>query len=130
VSGGKPSAKGSSGAFGAAARLPLDGGPQITVWRRERAVGLTDKERRTLDELAESLARDHPHLARELTRGPVLRPYQRWLANTLLIVAPPLIVLGFVILQTLVVTIGCVALIAGTILVAAGSRRLRRKRPL
>jgi hypothetical protein len=93
-------------------------------------VGLTDKERRTLDDLAENLARDHPHLARELTRGPVVWPYRRRLASTLLIAAPPLIVLGFMILQTLVVTIGCLALIAGTILVAAGSRRPRRKRPL
>ena len=94
------------------------------------AVGLTDKERRTLDELAENLARDDPHLARELTGGPVVWPYPRWLASTLLIAAPPLIVLGFMILQTLVVTIGCLALIAGTTLVAAGSRRPRWKRPL
>jgi hypothetical protein len=34
-------------------------------------VGQTDKERRTLDELAENHARDHPHLARQLTRGQV-----------------------------------------------------------
>jgi hypothetical protein len=93
-------------------------------------VGLTDKERRTLDELAENLARDHPRLARELTKGQVLWPYRRRLASTLLIVAPPLIVLGFIALQTLVVTIGCLALIAGTILVTAGSRRPRRKRLL
>jgi hypothetical protein len=93
------------------------------------AVGLTDKERRTLDELAENLTRDHPHLARALTRGPVPRPYRRRLASTLLITAPPLIILGFLALQTLVVTIGCLALIAGTILVAAGSRRPPRRRP-
>jgi hypothetical protein len=92
-------------------------------------VGLTDKERRTLDELAENLARDHPHLARALTRGPVPRPHRRRLAATLLIAAPPLIILGFIILQTLIVTIGRLALITGTILVAAGSRRPRRKRP-
>jgi hypothetical protein len=94
------------------------------------AVGLTDKERRTLDELAENLARDHPHLARELTQGPVVWPYRRRLARTLLIAAPLLMVLGFMILQALVVTIGCLALIAGTILVVAGSRRPRWKRPL
>jgi uncharacterized membrane protein HdeD (DUF308 family) len=91
-------------------------------------VGLTDKERRTLDELAENLARDHPHLARELTHGQVLWPYRRRLARTLLVVAPALIVFGFVALQTLVVTIGCLALIAGTILVAASLRRPRWKR--
>jgi Protein of unknown function (DUF3040) len=92
-------------------------------------MGLTDKERRTLDELTENLARDHPQLARELTRGPVRWPYRRRLASTLLITAAPLVILGFIILQTLVVTIGCVALIAGTILIAAGSRRPRRVRP-
>ena len=94
------------------------------------AVGLTDKERRTLDELTQNLARDHPQLARELTRAPAPRPHRRRLATTFLIAAPPLIVLGFINLQTLVVTIGCLALIAGTILVAAGSRRRRWKRPL
>jgi hypothetical protein len=92
-------------------------------------VGLADKERRTLDELAENLACDHPHLARELTRGQVQWPYRRRLASTLLVVAPPLIVFGFLILQTLVVTIGCLALIVGTILVSASSRRPRWKRP-
>jgi hypothetical protein len=91
-------------------------------------VGLTDKERRTLDDLAENLARDHPRLARELTRGPVVRPFRRRLASTLFIAAPPLMVLGFMILQALVVAIGCLALITGTIVVAAGSRRWRWKR--
>jgi hypothetical protein len=93
------------------------------------AVGLTDKERRTLDELAENLTRDHPHLASALTRGPLPRLYRRRLAASLLIAAPPLIILGFIILQTLVVTIGCLALITGTILVAVGSRHPRRTRP-
>jgi hypothetical protein len=93
-------------------------------------VGLTDKERRTLDELADNLARDHPRLARELTRGPVVRPYRRRLAIAFLIATPPLIVLGFAILQVLVVAIGCLALITGTILVAAGSQRRRWKRLL
>jgi hypothetical protein len=93
-------------------------------------VGLTDAERRRLAELAENLARDDPHLAHKLTRGQVLWPYRRPVATTLLILAPPLIVLGFLALQTLVVTIGCIALITGTILVAAGSRRPRWKRPL
>jgi uncharacterized membrane protein HdeD (DUF308 family) len=92
-------------------------------------MGLTDKERRTLDELAENLAHDHPHLARKLTRRQARWPHRRRLAGTLLITALPLIVLGFIALQTLVVTIGCLALIAGTTLAAAGPRRPRRKRP-
>jgi Protein of unknown function (DUF998)/Protein of unknown function (DUF3040) len=94
------------------------------------AVGLTEKERRMLDDLAEILARDHPHLARQLTRGQVLLPYRRRLASTRLIAAPPLLVLGFIALQTVVVTIGCLALIVGTTLLAAGSQRPRWKRLL
>ena len=93
-------------------------------------MGLTDKERRTLDELAENLASDNPHLGRQLTRGQVLWPYRRRLASTLLIAAPPVIVLGFIALQTVVVTIGCLALIVGTTLLAAGSRRPHWKRLL
>jgi Protein of unknown function (DUF3040) len=90
------------------------------------AVGLADEERRRLDELAENLARDHP----QLTRGQVLWPHRYRLARTLLIAAPPLIVLGFIALQTVVVTIASLALIVGTTYLAAGSRRPHRKRPL
>jgi hypothetical protein len=85
-------------------------------------VGLTGEERRRLDEVAEGLARDHPHLARRLTRGRLRRLHRRQVASGLMIVAPPLIVLGVVALQALLVTIGCLALIAAVI-IAAGERR-------
>jgi hypothetical protein len=88
-------------------------------------VGMTEEERRRLDEVAEGLARDHPQLARRLTRGKLRRPRRRLVASALLIVAPPLIILGFVALQALLVTIGCLALIAAVI-IAAGERRGRR----
>ena len=89
---------------------------------------MTDEDRRRLDELAEGLARDYPDLARQLTQGRLLWPYRRLVSIALLIAAPPLIVLGFLTLQTLVVTIGCLALIAAAIIAAHGRRRLRWSR--
>lgn len=89
---------------------------------------MTDEERRRLDEVAEGLARDYPDLAEELTRGRVLWPYRRLVTSALLIVAPPLIVLGLLTLQTLVVAIGCLALIVAAVIAAQGRRGRRWSR--
>lgn len=78
-------------------------------------MSLTDEERRRLREVADEITRDDPRLARALSAGPARRPQLRLLlvAIALMVVPIPVVVVGAVTAQTLVVVAGCLALIVG-----------------
>ncbi|HEY3717898.1 MAG TPA: DUF3040 domain-containing protein [Jatrophihabitantaceae bacterium] len=92
-------------------------------------MGLTDEERRRLDELADELTREDPYLGRALTGGS-LRRLRRWepaLAVVLAVVSLPTAVLGVSLTQPLLFAAGSVSLIGAVWLgVVAGLRRRRR----
>jgi len=92
-------------------------------------MGLTDEERRRLDELADELSREDPYLGRALTGG-WLRMPRRWepaVVVVLGLVSLPLAVLGVTLTQPLLFAAGSVSLIVAVWLgLAAGFRRRRR----
>jgi hypothetical protein len=100
---------------------------------------LTHEQRRQLDELAGELARDNPRLARALagrwhavrrrrtTRKPRRGRRGRaldWLALILILAAVPLLSVGVIVAQPVLIMLGAVAWISGPALFAAA--RLRR----
>jgi hypothetical protein len=93
--------------------------------RKVREVGLTDDERRRLEQLAAELSDHDPHLARVLSPRQPLRCDLRRYAIILLIIAPVLLVLGAATTQILIIAIGCLAMITATILLL--TNRLRRR---
>jgi hypothetical protein len=91
-------------------------------------MGLTDEERRRLDELADELTREDPHLGRALSVGLSGR---MWLwppavAVFLAVVALPLAVLGVDLGQPLLFAAGCTSLIAAMWIGVVGGLRRRR----
>jgi hypothetical protein len=97
-------------------------------------VGLTSAERRQLDEWAGELAQDNPRLARALAgwwyavrrrRGTRVSRRDRrtrtldWLAVILIAVAAPLLIVGAVLAQPLLIGFGSVAIVNGPALFTA-----------
>jgi hypothetical protein len=93
-------------------------------------VGMTDEERRRLDELADELTRDDPHLGRALSVGsfPRMRLWSPGVVVFLAVVSMPLVVLGVGLVQPLVFTAGCASLAAAVWIGVAGGLRRRRSR--
>jgi len=92
-------------------------------------MGLTDEERRRLDELADELSREDPYLGRALTGGSLrrLRHWEPAVAVVLTVVSLPIAVLGVTLTQPLLFAAGSMSLIGAVWLgVAAGLRRRRR----
>jgi hypothetical protein len=77
-------------------------------------MGLTDEERRRLDELADELTREDPHLGRALSVGSSGRR-RLWLppalAGVLAVVSLPLAALGVGLAQPLLFAAGCMSLV-------------------
>jgi hypothetical protein len=95
-------------------------------------MGLTEEERRRLDELADDLSREDPQLGRALSGGP-LRRSRDWspavLASLLVSASLVLVVLGVGLSQLWLFAVGSVTLIsAGGIGVAAVYRSSRHWR--
>jgi uncharacterized membrane protein HdeD (DUF308 family) len=88
-------------------------------------VSLTDEERRRLSQLADEIARDDPRLARALSSLPARRPRRRLRlpAVVLMTASIPVIVVGAVAVQTLVVAIGGLVLIVGALMFVVTLRR-------
>lgn len=101
-------------------------------------VDLTSEQRRQLDELAGGLARDNPRLARALAgrwyalrqRRRIRRPRRRllgavfdWLAAILLMAAAPLLSVGVLLPQPVLIVLGASATITGPMLFIAASLR-------
>lgn len=81
-----------------------------------REVGLTEDERRRLDQLATELSGQDPQLARMLSgRQPALSRL-RLLVRILLLAAAVLLVIGVATTQTLLVAMGCLAMIGAAML--------------
>jgi hypothetical protein len=91
-------------------------------------MGLTDEERRRLDQLADELTREDPHLGRALSVG-LSRRLWLWppaVAVFLAVVALPLAVLAVDLGQPLLFAVGCMSLIVAVwIGVVRGLRRRR-----
>lgn len=98
---------------------------------------LTSEQRRRPDELADQLARDNPRLARALAgRWYPLRRTPRpsrgwrcpglgWLAVLLLLAAVPLLILGVLVNQPVLIALGASATVSGPMLHIAASLRRR-----
>jgi hypothetical protein len=92
-------------------------------------MGLTDEERRRLDELADELSREDPHLGRVLTGGSSRRR-RRWppaVAVILAVVSLPLAVLGASLAQPLLFAAGCMSLVVAVWIGTVGRYRRRRR---
>ena len=91
-------------------------------------MGLTDEERRRLDELADELTREDPHLGRALTVGISGRTWL-WppaVAVFLALVSLPLVVLGVGLVQPLLFAAGCMSLVVALWIGVVGGLRRRR----
>jgi DUF3040 family protein len=88
-------------------------------------MGLTDEERRRLDELADELSREDPHLGQALTS----RTGSQWLSALgvlLAVVSVPLAVLGVSLEQPLLFAAGSTSLVVAVWIGLAGEWRRRR----
>ena len=100
-------------------------------------VDLTSEQRRQLDELADELARDNPRLARALAGGwyalrrrKIMKPRGSrhgraldWLTISLLLAALPLLILGVILAQPLLILLGAAAMINGPALLTVARMR-------
>jgi hypothetical protein len=93
-------------------------------------MGLTDEERRRLDELANELSREDPYLGRALTGGSSRRRYHSAAVAVLLaILSLALSVLGVTVQQPVLFAVGWLLLIAAVWIAAVmGYRRYGRRR--
>ena len=88
-------------------------------------MGLTNEERRRLEELAGEIAAEDPKLARGLSASPA-KPSarRRWLGSTrwalmaimLIGISMPLLILGVAVQQPLLFLFGAIALLAGPLI--------------
>jgi hypothetical protein len=93
-------------------------------------MGLTDEERRRLDELADGLSREDPQLGRVLT-GASARRLRQWssaIGVLLAVVSLPLAVLGVGLAQPLLFAAGSICLVVAVWLGIVSSSRCRRHR--
>jgi hypothetical protein len=100
-------------------------------------VDLTSEQRRRLDELADDLARDNPRLARALAgrwyamrRGNIALRCRRqhgraldWVTITLILAAIPLLIVGVILAQPVLILLGALAMVNGPALLTVARMR-------
>jgi len=94
-------------------------------------MGLTEEERRRLDEIADDLSRDDPRLSRALTAGfsGRIRRRLRAVALLLAVLAVAIAAVGVGLAQPLLVAAGSLLLVIAVWIAATiGYRRYRRRR--